>query len=63
MAYKKLQWMLALLDTEQHVSEGYSVRSLKHVIDRKLHDDDVSKEAHLGAYDYFWYYENVLDKL
>lgn len=60
MAHKKSQWFLALLDVEQHVYEGYSARTLKQAIDRKLHDDDVTKEAHLGAYDYLWYYENVL---
>lgn len=55
MAYKKSQRFLALLDAEQHVFEGYSISTLKQSIDRKLHDDDVSKEAHLGVYDYFWH--------
>lgn len=60
MAYKKSQWFLGLLDTEQHIHEGYSPRTLKQVIDRKLHDNEVATEAHLGVYDYLWYYENVL---
>lgn len=63
MTYKKSQWFLALLDAEQHVYEGYSIHTLKQAIDRKLHDDDVTNEAHLGVYDYLWYYENVLEKL
>lgn len=60
MAYRKSQWFLALLDTEQHIYEGYSTLTLKQVIDRKLHEDEVTSEAHLGAYDYLWYYENIL---
>lgn len=60
MTYKKSRWFLALLDAEQHIYEGYSSHTLKQAIDRKLHDDDVTKEAHLGVYDYLWYYENVL---
>lgn len=63
MSYKKSQWFLALLDAEQHIHEGYSIDTLKQAIDRKLHDDDVTKHAHLGVYDYLWYYENVLEKL
>ena len=59
MKYKKSQWFLALLDAEQHTFEGYTEKVLVDAIDKKLYSGQVSKEAHRGVYDYFWYLNHL----
>lgn len=63
MAYKKSDWFKGLLDAEQHIYEGYSTEKLRDVIDQKLCNKEVSPQAHLGVYDYFWYNAIILREL
>lgn len=61
--YEQSEWMKGLLRAEQHSYEGYEDSYLLKIIDKKLYDDQVSTETHQGVYDFFWYKENVLEKL
>ena len=55
MAKKRSQWMMGLLDAEQHYQEGYAIEKLAKVADDLYYENKMSTEAHIGVYDYLWY--------
>ncbi len=55
MKNKRSQWMMGLLDAEQHYQEGYSIERLAKVADELYADERMSTEAHIGVHDYLWY--------
>lgn len=55
MKHKRSQWMMGLLDAEQHYQEGYSIQNLAKTADELNADGKMSTEAHIGVHDYLWY--------